>query len=398
MDRLTDDELRALAFDFESPRIERKARLDLPKTKLSAQRTLCAFANDIVGIGAPGVLFIGLEDDGRPIGLDDVQAEMTRMVDFLRSSTHLHPAPIHEVRDLIVNGTICVAVVVHPHRAPPVRLNGDVWVRTGPSVRRATPGEEQLLADRERAQNPPFEGRAVQGAGLDDLDERLCERYLDRIIGEATRIENNRPLEHQLRAQRLLQKDGTPTNAGMLLFGREPTHFLPNAFISMVRFVGEDFHAADRLELRMPLVDAANALLLRLQAWNKQPMRVDGAQHQVGVAYPEVALREVAINALVHRDYQQPAPIRVKWFDDHVEFVSPGGPLFPVTPENFGEGPETAYRNPRITEAMMAFGYVERHATGLLKTRATMRRNGNPEPEFKASLTSVVVKLPAKAG
>jgi ATP-dependent DNA helicase RecG len=96
----------------------------------------------------------------------------------------------------------------------------------------------------------------------------------------------------------------------------------------------------------------------------------------------------------MHRSYEHTnAPVRVTWYSDRVEIISPGGPYGTVSEENFGDPGVTDYRNPILAEAMRAMGYVQRFGIGLEHIRASMARNGNPEPEFAPTATHVGVIL-----
>lgn len=96
------------------------------------------------------------------------------------------------------------------------------------------------------------------------------------------------------------------------------------------------------------------------------------------------ALREVVVNALVHRTYEvSHAPVRVLWFDDRIEVSNPGGPYGTVRADNFDHVND--YRNPSLAAAMKTLGYVNRFGRGIERVRVEMSRNGNPAPEFDVS-------------
>lgn len=398
MARLTDDELRALSQDLESPRVERKAELKTTKTTKKARQTICAFANDLVGLGAPGVLFVGLNDDGSPSGLT-VDDPLLRLLDGYFIDGNLQPVPTHEVRVLTIADAQCAVVVVEPHPAPPVRWKGDVWVRSGPLVRIAQPEDERRLRERGRANTLPFESQPVVGARFDDLNPLHFDAYLARTIGALTRRENSRSLEHQLRAQRMITGGGEPTLVGLLFFGHDHTHFRPNLLIKMVRFAGDEPFdpVIDQADIKDPLIDAPQVAMAHLDAWNATPLDQSSVAHAAAPTWPRMAIREALINAICHRDYALPSPIMVQAFTDRIEITSPGGPMYPITPANFETIGVPAYRNPRLAEALHAFGYVERHNTGLAKIRAYMRRNQNPTPVFDVTADRVRIVLPARS-
>ncbi len=79
--------------------------------------------------------------------------------------------------------------------------------------------------------------------------------------------------------------------------------------------------------------------------------------------YPEVAVREILLNAVLHRDYQSHTPVRFYWFSDRIEIQSPGGLYGEVTKDSLTR--RNSYRNPVIAEAMKSLGYVNRFGYGI---------------------------------
>lgn len=395
MSLLNDEELANLAAALESPRVERKANID-GKASESTRATLCAFANDLV-VAGPGVLFVGLDDEGRPVGLKVTDKLLTRLNNYARDGS-IQPPPTVEVRRLEIGGGECAAVIVAPHSEPPVSLLGTIWVRHGPSVHRATREEERLLAERRRAHDLPFEATPCVGATLEDLDLLSFDTLRKRAVSSETLRENDRSLEHQLMALRLLTAEDVPTVAGVLLVGQAPTERLPNAYVQFVRFSGADMTSAvaDQKRFAANLVRMPSQAVALMDVWNQAPLEVAGARHDVTPAYPLRALRELLMNALVHRTYERTStPTSVRWFSDHVEIMSPGGVYGTVTPENFGRPGVTDYRNPRLAEAMKVLGYVEQFGFGLEIARQTLAQNGNPP--FEAEVTPTYVRVTVRA-
>lgn len=391
--KLTDEALLARAMAPESARVERKLTLKGDGVNAKIHQSLCAFANDLAGTGECGVLFVGVSDAGALSAQPIATKVREKLADFLRDGS-IQPPPAGEVRVLESPAGHCVAVVVEPHVAPPVRFKGDIWVRVGPSNRRATREEEIRLAERGRANDLPFESQPARGMRVGDLDPRAIDDYLDRVIGAQTRRENQRPVPLQLRAQRLLTLDETPTHAGMLLLGRSPSQALPNGFVQMVRHAGQTRTTpiVDQLELRMNLLGLIDAILTRLRLWNPVALDMGAPRAVERPAYPVRALQEVVTNAVVHRRYDMQAPVVIRWFSDRVECMSPGGPLAPVTASNFESG-VTSYRNPRLAEALRALGYIQRHGLGVAFTQEALRANGNPPAEFDVDAMRVNVIL-----
>ena len=120
-------------------------------------------------------------------------------------------------------------------------------------------------------------------------------------------------------------------------------------------------------------------------------------RHQELPDYPEVALRELIRNAVIHRNFESSnTPVRVSWFSDRVQIVNPGPTFGEVTRDNLGHPGITSYRNPTIAEAMKNLGFMERFGTGIQRARAALRDNGNPPPEFAAEDPFVSVTIGAR--
>ena len=183
---------------------------------------------------------------------------LTKLGNLLRDGSIQPPPTGFEIRALRLDAGECAAVIVPPQAAPPVRLDGDCWVRHGPQVVRATPEEERRLAERGRAGNLPFEACPAPGATLDDLDLDLFHIYLERVVSAETLAQNSRPTGHQLLAQRFAALDGCPTWGGILLIGRSPRSFIPTAYLQMVRYGGDSLSddILDQAELATPIIRA----------------------------------------------------------------------------------------------------------------------------------------------
>ncbi len=86
----------------------------------------------------------------------------------------------------------------------------------------------------------------------------------------------------------------------------------------------------------------------------------------------------------MHRNYEgTTSPVRVTWYSDRVEILSPGGPFGAVTPATFGMPGITDYRNPTLAEALKSYGFVEKFGQGIEIARRSLAANGNPAPEFR---------------
>lgn len=382
----TADELLRLLADIETDQVERKESLRVGDAKERVCQAICAYANDLPDRRTSGVIFIGVTDSGRPTGLA-IDDRLLLGLSDLRGQGKILPPPIMTVSKLDVGGAAVAVVEVEPSPSPPVRFNGQVWIRVGPRRAIATLDEERRLAERRRSADLPFDSRPAWGSQLSDIDVGFFEReYLPSVLSPEAVAANGRTVVQRLASLRLATLDGTPTNAGILILGVEPMRFLPGAYVQFLRVDGVDLSAAiideRRITTSLPSLLRELDELLRLNI--RTAVRIgDALRDSRHSDYPLAALQQLTRNAVLHRSYEgTAAPVRLTWYRDRVEIYSPGGPYGVVTVENFGQPGVTDYRNPILAEAMGALGYVQKFGAGLQITRRSLQENGNPAAEF----------------
>jgi ATP-dependent DNA helicase RecG len=239
----------------------------------------------------------------------------------------------------------------------------------------------------------------MPGTTVDDLDlDLFCRDYLPAAIPPDILDENRRTSEQQLASLRFLTPDmSAATTAGILVLGKDPRQWLPGDYIQFLRFAGTELPdpIQDQKEIDGPLPELLRSLDEILTAHISVATEITGQPVEVRHPdYPIEALRQLARNAVLHRNYESTnAPVRFYWFVDRIEIHNPGGPFGQVNRENFGVPGVTDYRNPQIGEAMKALGYVQRFGVGIAIARRELEKNGNPPLEFTVEPTSVLATV-----
>ena len=243
-----------------------------------------------------------------------------------------------------------------------------------------------------------FEAETVPGATLSDLDPDIIAAYREHWEEKQRRTWLGSE-EDLLRAAGALTEDNEVTVAGLLLFGKDPQFFLPQAELDFVRFQGTDPRGPEGLpgygrreKVRGPLP----RLLERAWEVVQQEMRVEavvrGLRREERLEYPPFAVREALVNAVAHRDYRLTGRrIEVRMFDDRLEVTSPGGLPGYITLDNIVD--EHFSRNPRIVNGLYHWGYIEELGLGIDRMIEDMLAAGHPKPEFKATPYSFTVIL-----
>jgi ATP-dependent DNA helicase RecG len=393
---MDDQELTALLGDLESDRVERKASISDGK---KIRQAICAFANDLPNHKKPGVLFVGVNDDGTCANLP-ITDELLLNLSNIRSEGKILPFPVLQVNKRILNNCELAVVIVEPSDAPPVRFDGRTYIRVGPRRATATPEEERRLNEKRRARDLPFDLRPFISASIDDLNLDIFQReYLASALAPEVLDENQRSLIQKLISLRFAtpEPDSRPTSLGILVSGKEPRQFIPGFYIQFVRFDGTELTdpIRDQKDISGSLIDLLRYVDEVLQAnistasdITAQPVEIKQPD------YPIVALQQLVRNAVMHRSYEETnAPVRIYWFNDRIEIQSPGGLFGQVNRQNFGQG-VTDYRNPHLAEAMKNLGYVQRFGIGIPTAQKELGKNGNPPAEFdiKDSYMSVIIR------
>lgn len=393
---LTDEELEQLLSRGESDLIEFTESAGKHVSD-KIRQAICAFANDLARHGKPGVVIVGLRDDGTcaEIAIDD---ELLKRLAGFRDEGKILPFPVMTVEKRSLNGCEVALVIVEPAVNPPVKVDGRIWVRVGPTCRTASSADENLLLEKRRWNLLEPDAQPVPGAKLDELDlVRFRIEYLPSAVSPQVIEENSRTLEQQLMGQGFVFRDGTtPTRTGLLVVGIEPRRWMSGAYVQFRRVAGQDNadDTIDQEEIGGTVLDQVRRTEDILDINIKEALVIKDDRHQLRPTYPIEALRQIIRNAVLHRTYDASNnPVRVTWYDDRLEVQSPGGPYGSVTVENFGKPGVTDYRNPTLASAMKNLGLVERFGAGMGIIRRRLRENGNPEPELKPDQHFVLVTV-----
>ena len=419
---------------------------------------LVAFAN-LRG----GHVVLGVDDSGSVLGLtridpsagtddeDDGKRGYQRLEEWVMQACRdkIRPAiiPYFEIfRDVESGRDVAVVQVERGWSVHHVWHNQrrTYCIRVG-SVSREAGAEELARMFQQRGAFRP-ELRPVSGTSIGDLDRRRLEDYFGRVRQQhmpastpsdewrretaawarnedETRWRSLVDLrEQEWRAAREaewssllvnteLLDDGArrpATVAGLLLFGSNPSRFLPQAKIDAAAYFGreKDYDARERRTLRGPLVrlkGAGGAVLepgLVEQAVDFVRRNIetvtleDGVRRQALWDYPEEAVREAVVNAIVHRDYLlSGTDIELSIYSDRLEVVSPGRLANGITPARMRSGCRSA-RNELLKDVMRNYGYLEHIGMGIpRKIMRSMREHNGTEPELLEEDESFTLRL-----
>lgn len=253
------------------------------------------------------------------------------------------------------------------------------------------------LAGRGLIQDRAFEDRPCSDATVADVDAEGLADFVRRARSERQfALADETPVADVLEHLHL-QRDGHPTQAAVLLFGRDPQRFLPAAEVRCMHFHGTQVQRPVPLYrvFKGPLFDQVDrAGDFVLSVLNRSVgTRAESTQVPVVYEIPPDVVREAVVNAVAHRDYASGAAVQVSVFADRLEVRNPGQLPAPLTPERLREPHGSVARNPRVCEALFLARYIEKFGTGTLMMIRLCRSHGLPEPVFEQQGGDFVVTV-----
>ncbi len=332
---------------------------------------LVAFANT-----DGGQLIFGVSNDRTITGVDDPDCLMKRIDQIAYQNCEPPLAVLQEIVRTDGDRVVVVVNIPKGDQRPYCIISGDYLIRTTTGRRRAS--RQELLRLFQSAESLYYDKTVVWRATLRDLDE---QRFIDFFRRAYQReIGSDQKIEHLLKNMRLLEeRDGErhPTLAGLLCFGRDPQLFFPYAQISAARIAGTTLAAppSDAKSIGGTLFDILEDTARFLRIHLRSPHVIRGFEPEEQPEIPEEALRELIVNALVHRDYTLAAPVRVLIFDDRLEIRTPGGLPNSVTIDAILLGAAHVLRNPTLYTMFSRAGLVTGPGSGVLRARELIEQH-----------------------
>lgn len=401
---LTKTDLLALLANGENSAVEFKRDAIKPQ---DLAKELVAFANF-----EGGRVLLGVEDDGTVSGLNREPGQVEEWV-MTACRTHIQPGiiPFYQlIRDVEPGRDIAVIEVAQGwtvlHRWH--NQTATYYIRIG-TVSAEMHRDELSRLFQQRGQLRG-ELRPVAGTTLADLHLGRLTDYFQRVRQQATpALDDVAGWQQLLLNTEMMVEEANPVCAvaGLLLFGKNPNRFLPQAGITAAVFSGIEKDYVTPQSIRGPLVglfrdSEANLLepgvidsaLAFVQTHATDQAELNGALRNIHWHYPKEAIRECLVNAVAHRDYMLAATdIELSIYADRLEVVSPGRLPNGITPARMRTGCR-ASRNQLIKDTLRDYHYMEHMGLGVPRKiiRLMLEHNGS-EPELIVDGEQFTVRL-----
>lgn len=342
---------------------------------------VCGFAN-----AQGGVIFIGKDDYGNVVGVDDYKKLMEDLPNKIRNTMGISAeVNLHEEK-----GKHFIEIVTHPYSVP-ISVRGRYYYRSGSTKQELTGASlnEFLLKKSGKTWDDVIEPRA----SFDDINEKTVATFL-QASEKAGRLPENEGLALPELFEKLrLTENGQLKRAAIILFGKEPAKFYPNTFVKIGRFGKDD------ADIKFQETEEGNLIVLLQAVLNQlnhkfltRPIDFEGMHRIEKGEYPVPAIREMLLNALVHRNYMG-APIQIRVYDDKISIWNEGSLPEGLTLAALKRSHSSRPRNPIIADVSFKGGYIDAWGRGTIKIIETCKQADLPEPEMKEQDGGFIITL-----
>ena len=364
----------------------------LPHKLQTILKTVVAFANTY-----GGHLIIGIDDDGSIIGINEQRVdEITDAITHAMYDT-ITPFIFPSIYTKRIGENLILIIDIaegsnKPYHFVTKGLTKSTYVRLGAHSILATNdmiAQLQWLGRRKFLDEMP-----VYEATQDDIDLKAFQDFLDNRRQENKDINIQEMLFHY----NILVKERArihPTIGGLLLFGKQPEKFYPEAFIICSHFSGTSGRdaIATRDSTGNLLQQFKDTIAFILSRLNTSYKIVGADRREEKLELPPEAIREVVINAIVHRNYQIMGPSKIAIYDDRLEFFSPGNFPGPILADKVDIG-VTYIRNAIVTRVFRDLGIIEKLGSGFITLFESYAKNNLSTPVVTEGVGFVKCILP----
>jgi ATP-dependent DNA helicase RecG len=342
---------------------------------------VCGFAN-----AQGGVIFIGKDDHGNVVDVADYKKLMDEIPNKIRNLMGITV----EVNLNENNENRFIEIITQPYSVP-ISLRGRYYYRSGSTKQELTGASltEFLLKKLGKTWDDVIEPRAT----FDDINEKSVKSFL-----KASENAGRLPESEGLTLTELLEKlrlveNGQLKRAAIILFGKDPGKFYPNTFVKIGRFgiekadlIFQETEEGNLVELLQSVQNQLNHKFLIRQVSFEGMYRIEKGE------YPVAAIREMLLNALVHRNCMG-APIQIRVYDNKITIWNDGVLIGGLTEEALKRSHSSKPRNPIIAEVCFKGGMIDAWGRGTIKILDTCKLADLPEPEMKEQDGGFIVSL-----
>ncbi|MCH8566912.1 MAG: putative DNA binding domain-containing protein [Balneolales bacterium] len=352
---------------------------------------ICGFANAI-----GGTIYIGKDDDGNVVNLPDYRTLLESIPQKIRNTMGI----ICDINLQEETGKKFIEIKVNPYSVP-VSLRGRYYYRSGSTKMELTGVELNEFLLKKTGKN--WDDVVEDGATMQDIDEASIAKFIEDSKEKGRMPETKGLSPFQILEKLNLAEGEKLKRAAIILFGKDPNRFYSNVQVNIGRFGSDSTDLKFHEVVEGNLVQMLNEVQAQLNyKFLTRPVDFVGMQRVERDEYPVDALREMLLNALVHKAYMG-AHVQMRVYDNRLSIWNEGGLPFGLTLEDLKGEHSSRPRNPKIAKACFMAGYIDTWGRGTLKIINACKEAKLPDPEIiekDGGVQVTIYKLPdgAQAG
>lgn len=310
--------------------------------------TLCAFVN-----AKGGTVYVGLDDNGIPVPNFSIGKEtIQNWINEIKNKTQ--PSIIADIEPVTIQGKEVVCIRVNEFPVKPVSFRGRYYKRIKNANHQLSAIEITNLSL--QSLQLSWDSYPAHGKSLEDLDINKVNAFFEKVSAMGRFNLEGTWLE-KLQKLKLVTGD-VVSNAAWLLFSKESTGYN----VHLGRLKTPSMIIDDKM-LNGTLFDAVEETMRYIIGQIKVAFEIKGmpTQRTEIFEYPLPALREIVLNAIIHRDYMSPIDMQIKIFDNYITIYNPGGLYGNLTVDQLkNDNYQAIARNKLIAEAFYLTGDIEK--------------------------------------
>lgn len=328
-----------------------------------------------------GVILVGVSKDRNITGVKEISEKIMEYTSELAANKCVPPVNIKPKITELYGKKILIIEIPRGYSPPyMVRSTGAIYIRSGKTTRIASNFEiTRMFQEKSTIE---YEKLPLEDAKLSDFDEQTLNQFIHMVDKNINKKNRKNILQN---FGFITKKNGksVPTIGGILILGKDPEKFIVNSNIDIVRFQGISKNVIIEHKLITGNLPKITDIVLEfIKKILRIKIKIIQFKREEIFEYPLEVIRELLVNALIHRDYSiTQNRIQCYFFDDRMEITSPGGLVRSVKLENILS--ERFARNPNISRAMRILGYCEELGTGLIRVKYLLNEYNLPEPKFE---------------
>ena len=347
-------------------------------------KQICSFANT-----KGGLLYIGVDDKGKVVGLDDAVNLMNVIPQKIKTFLGINAESILKQKKKLKY----IIIKIQKH-ATPVSYKGKYYLRSGSSTYEASGVDLDRIVLRKIGQR--LENLTIESFRKEEISIDAINKFKELALKKGKFKEQELDISNLLLLQKLgLYKNENINYAGILLFGKDPEEYIKGSFIKIALIKDDNITVSKETEITGPLMLQLDKALRILY---KQYLRIAGLYNKnENIIISEASMKELLLNSIEHRTYDIFTPIEIRIYKNKITIFNPTYNGNEINIEELYMPHPSMPTNPLIAKTFETCGLATNWGLGLEKVKRNSTKEQVPLPKFKKLSSGLMVRCNPKS-